>query len=218
MVNINKTTVNLTKSQGINLSKDYEGLDNIHVGLGWDPVERKTESANRGFLSKLFGRANNSSQEQDIDLDGWAALYSADLKKLGLVYYGDKDYMNKTVLHHGDNLTGEGEGDDEVISIKLSKLPNEVKHVLIGITIYAGESRNQKFKDINNMFIRLVDLRDGFEICRYNGADFDGEHRTFYAGVFTRESNDWKFKAIGLSSPATSISRAVDAAGTILNA
>lgn len=217
MVNLNKTTVSLAKSQGVNLSKDYEGLDNIHIGLGWDPIERKSEpKVKTGFLSKLFGRTQTSSYESDIDLDGWAALYSAEFEQLGLVYYGDKDYKNKTILHHGDNLTGDGDGDDEVISIRLSKIPAEVKHVLIGITIYAGKSRNQQFKDIKNMFIRLVDLRDGFEICRYEGADFNGEHRTFYAGVFTREGSDWKFKAIGLSLPTDSICTAVDTAETIL--
>lgn len=219
MVNLNKTTVNLTKSQCVNLSKDYEGLDNIHIGLGWDPVERKQPEVKTGFLSRLFGAGKtNSCEHEDIDLDGWAALYGADFRQLGLVYYGDKDYKNKTILHHGDNLTGEGDGDDEVISIRLSKIPAEVKHVLIGITIYAGKSRNQQFKDIKNAFIRLVDLRDGFEICKYEGNDFNGEDRTFYAGVFTREGNDWKFKAVGLSLSTDSICTAVDTAETLLDA
>lgn len=205
MVNINKTTVNLAKSQSVNLSKDYGGLDEIHIGLGWDPVENKPRGKG-GFLSKLFGGSDNSSSNSaDIDLDGWAAMYGEVGENLGTVYYGNKNYLNGTILHHGDNLTGEGEGDDEVISIKLSRIPAEVKRVLIGITIFSGTTRNQQFGDIQNMFIRLVDMRDGFEICRYQGADFEKSHRTFYAGVFTRENNEWSFNAIGISNPTDKI-------------
>lgn len=211
MVNINKTTVNLTKSQSVNLSKDYDGLDKIHIGLGWDPVEHGSGS---GFLSKLFG--GSTKQDDTIDLDGWAALYGASGERKGLVYYGDRNYMDKTIYHHGDNLTGEGEGDDEVISIRLSKIPAEVKHVLIGITIYSGAIRHQQFGNIKNTFIRLVDMRDGFEICRYQGADFNKSHRTFYVGAFTRDNNEWKFNALGISDPTDKIGIARDNAVKLL--
>lgn len=212
MIDLNKKTVNLAKGGLVNLSKDYSGLNDIHIGLGWDPVSSKPSG---GLLSKLFGGASGNTGA-DIDLDGWAALYGPNGEKLDLVYYGNKNYRGGTILHHGDNLTGEGDGDDEVISLKLQNIPAEAKYIVIGITIFSGIARNQKFGDIDNSFIRLVDKRNDHEICRYQGADFNASHRTFYVGVFTRESNEWQFKAIATSTPTDKIEVACNDAVKLL--
>lgn len=209
MVNLNKTTVNLTKNQGVNLSKEYDGLNSIHIGLGWDPAKQHPQKQkSSGFLSTLFGLSSSSSSSADIDLDGWAALYGENGENKGLVYYGNRYYKDRVVYHHGDNLTGDGEGDDEVITIKLKEVPNDVKYVIVGITIYCGKLKNQKFGDIENTFIRLVDERNGFEICRYVGNDIDPNARTFFAGMFIRENGEWQFRAIGESETFDNISSA----------
>lgn len=217
MIDLNKKTVNLSKGGLVNLSKDFSGPNEIHIGLGWDPVTNKPSGG--GFLSKLFGGGSGSSSSSgaDIDLDGWAALYGANGEKLDLIYYGNKVYNQGTIRHHGDNLTGEGDGDDEVLTINLHSIPAEVKYVVIGITIYQGIARHQQFGDIENTFIRLVDKRNDHEICRYQGTDFDKSHRTFYAGMFTRDGNEWKFTALGVSNATDRIEAARNEAVGLLN-
>lgn len=203
MVNLTKTTVNLTKHDVINLSKDNDGLSTVLIGLGWDPVKR-------GIFSGFF--------KQDIDCDAWLALYNEDneLLKDGIVYYGHTYYRDKSnnevITHFGDNLTGAGAkgSDKEQILVKLSQLPKKCKHVIIGVTIYQGAQRSQSFKKINNTFIRVIDSKDNFEICRYNQKAMagEGDYTTFIAGDLYKEDGKWMFRALGESSDASTIGAA----------
>lgn len=202
-VNLSKHTVNLSKGEKINLSKSTEaGLSKIMIGLGWDPAEQSG-----GFFSRLFG-----APTQDIDCDAWVMLLqNGKLKdEDDLVFYGHKEFRHKSdlvILHHGDNLTGEGEGDDEQISINLEKVPKKYTSILISVTIYHGRQRNQSFGNIKNTFIRVVDERDNFEICRFNQKEMAADEGaiTFIAGELYRDGDEWQFRSIGDSTRDASI-------------
>lgn len=211
-INLSKTTINLSKGETVNLSKSTDGLKEVMIGLGWDAVEKTKAPA--GFLAKLFGMAPAS---YDIDCDAWLAILKDDklIKQSDVVYFGNKRYnvgKDCVILHHGDNLTGGGVGDDEQITVHLDRIPSKYNSIIIGVTIYRGAQRNQSFGSIKNTFIRVVDSRDNFEICRFNQSDMaeDKCAITFIAGKLYKENNEWKFEAIGKGTMDESIGIAVN--------
>lgn len=228
-VDLSKHTVNLSKGEKINLSKSAEGLSKIMVGLGWDPatdeqVQQVTEVIKPGFLGRLFGAqertvtrnvVTRTSSGDTIDCDAWLALLqNGKLKDSDdIVYYCRKDFMvsgNAVVYHHGDNLTGEGDGDDEQITINLKDLPSQYDSIVIGVTIYRGAEKNQSFGSIKNTFVRVVDERDGFEICRFNQSEMaeNKDAITFIAGKLYKDKGEWQFTATGKGTMDKSISEA----------
>ena len=166
-------SISLKKGQKVSLTKESAGLSNVLVGLGWDAVESK-----KGFLASLFG-----TQAADIDCDATAILLKDGkfCDKNDVVYFGNLEHKSGTVRHMGDNLTGDGEGDDEQILIDLSKVPAEYDRIVIVVNIYDCIKRKQEFGMIKNAFIRIFG-----EIYRHNG--------------------EWKFNAIGQGTKDTSIS------------
>lgn len=228
-VDLSKKTINLSKGDKINLSKSSDGLRNIMVGLGWDPadnkvVEQVTETIKPGFLAKLFGATERTvtrdvvrsyGNNETIDCDAWLALLQGGklINNEDIVYYGRKEFYSdgkRVVHHHGDNLTGEGEGDDEQITISLKDLPSKYDSIVIGVTIYRGADKGQSFGCINNTFIRVVDERDGFEICRFDQAEVaeNKDAITFIAGKLYKDKGEWQFTAIGKGTSDKSISEA----------
>lgn len=227
-VNLTKKTVNLSKGERINLSKHSEGLSKIMVGLGWDPAEQEgqtiTETVEPGFFGKLFGakprtvtRTVTTGSADTIDCDAWVALLKDGKLKndTDVVYYGAKvfkDNGDTVIYHHGDNLTGEGEGDDEQITIDLDKVPKKYDSILIGVTIYRGKEKNQSFGGIKNTFVRVVDERNNFEICRFNQAEMadNKDAITFLAGKLFRDKGEWQFKAYGIGNTDDTIFKAAN--------
>lgn len=122
-----------------------------------------------------------------------------------IVYYGNKRHMSGCVLHHGDNLTGEGDGDDEQISVNLAKMPSDIKSVVVAINIYNCRSRGQNFGMIRNCYARIVDDSTGAEICRYNLTDNYGKSTAVVVGELNRGEDGWVFKAVGEGYVAASI-------------
>lgn len=181
-------SVNLTKGQKINLSKEVEGLKNITVGLGWDPVK-----------GGLFRAA------PQMDLDA-SAIYCKNDKYQGVVYYGDKNAFSGAILHHGDNLTGHGAGDDEQISVDLSELPENVDKIAFVVNIYGATNRQQDFGMVKNAYIRIVDESNGKELCRYNlSENYEGKTAMVF-GELHKKDNEWKFNAVGTGTTDTSVS------------
>ncbi len=183
-------SISLQKGQKVNLSKESAGLSKIIVGLGWDAAEQKSG----GFLSSLFGGA-----PQAIDCDASAIMLKNGkfVDKQDLVYFGNLKHKSKTVTHMGDNLTGDGEGDDEQIVIELAKVPSEYDRIVIVVNIYSAVSRKQHFGMIKNAFIRLVDASNNKEICKYNLTDdYPGMMAMIFGEVYRRDG-EWKFSAIG---------------------
>lgn len=198
-INLSKQTVNLSKHDKINLTKASEGLSKIRIGLGWSPARRKGLI---GLLSRLV---------ETIDCDAWVMLLN-DKKEIinnSIIYYGNLR-LGDVIVHHGDNLIGGGNGDDEQITIDLSRLDNMYTTIVIGVTIYRGYEKNQSFGSIRNTFVRVVDERDNFEICRFNQEEMaeDKDAITFIAGELYKEHGEWYFKAIGKGTRDRSIGAA----------
>ena len=172
--------VNLTKGQKVDLTKGRPSLKKLMVGLGWD--------------------VNRYDGGSDFDLDAAAFLLGADGRVLSdaeFVFYGNLKHASEAVLHMGDNLTGEGDGDDEQIMVDLSKVPANVEKIAFTVTIYEAEQRRQNFGQVSNSFIRIVDEVSNEELIHYDlGEDFSIE-TAVVVGELYRHNGEWKFNAIG---------------------
>lgn len=180
-------SISLSKGQKISLAKEGEsGLKRILVGLGWDPVKQG-----------IFGSKPN------IDCDACAIVLKANDKYKTCVYYGNQ--RDSGVFHHGDNLTGAGAGDDEQITIDLSKLSSDIEKITFGVNIYACATRKQDFGMIQNAYIRLVNEDTNEEICRYNLSDnYKGKTAMVFGEVY-KHSGEWKFSAVGEGTTDTNV-------------
>ena len=179
-------SISLVKVQRIDLTKNNAGLKNLLVGLGWDPVEVK-----RG----LFGK----KKVADIDLDASVIMLKDDKlqNKDDLIYFGNLKSKCGGVIHTGDNLTGEGDGDDEQILIDLSKIDKEVNKLVFVINIYACESRKQDFGMIKNAYIRIADNSSKKELIKYNLTDNYSGKTALIVGEVYKHNGEWKFAALG---------------------
>ena len=178
-------SISLQKGQKVNLSKEKKGLSRVVVGLGWDEVKRS-----RGFFAL---------KPAPIDCDASAILLQNGRMagRDDLVYYNNLTHKSGTVRHMGDNLTGEGEGDDEQIVINLAKVPQEYDKIVIVVNIYQAVQRHQHFGMIENAFIRLVDARNNNEMCKYNLTEnYSGMTAMIFGEVY-RHNGEWKFSAVG---------------------
>ena len=172
--------INLTKGQKVDLTKGNPGLKKIMVGLGWD--------------------VNAFDSGADFDLDASAFLLGEDGKcptEKEFIFYGNLTHESGAVQHMGDNLTGEGEGDDEQILVDLSLIPANIAKVAFTVTIYDSDARGQNFGQVSKSFIRIVDESTGQELIRYDlGEDFSIE-TAVVVGELYRHNGEWKFNAIG---------------------
>ena len=172
--------VNLSKGQKVDLTKGNPGLSRLIIGLGWD-------------TNKYDGGA-------DFDLDAAAFLLGASGKVASdsdFVFYGNLKHASGGVEHTGDNLTGEGDGDDEVIKVDLSKVPAAVEKIAFTVTIYDAEVRKQNFGQVSNSYIHIVDEVSHTELVRFDlGEDFSIE-TAVVVGELYRNNGEWKFNAVG---------------------
>ena len=177
---MNDMPINLSKGQKVDLTKKNPGLKKIMVGLGWD--------------------VNAFDSGSDFDLDAAAFMLGANGKcptEKEFIFYGNLKHVSESVIHMGDNLTGEGEGDDEQIMIDLSKVPANIERIAFTVTIYDAEARRQNFGQVSNSYIRLVDESNEVELIHYDlGEDFSIETAVF-VGELYRHNGEWKFNAIG---------------------
>ena len=172
--------INLTKGQKVDLTKGNPGLKKIMVGLGWD--------------------VNQFDSGAVFDLDAAAFLLGENGKtptEKEFVFYGNLEHPSGAVKHMGDNLTGDGEGDDEQVFVDLSKIPANIQKIAFTVTIYDADVRHQNFGQVSNAFIRIVDETNNQEIIRYDlGEDFSIE-TAIVVGELYRNNGEWKFNAIG---------------------
>ena len=183
--------VNLQKGQKVNLKKsDGQALSRIRIGLGWDPVEQKKG----GLFGSIFG-----GSAPDIDCDASVIVCKGGRLsgKNDIVYFGNLKHPSGAIVHTGDNLTGEGEGDDEQILVDLTAVPQDYDKLVFVVNIYDCESRKQDFGMIANAFIRICDERTGEEFCRYNLSESYAGMTAMIFGEIYRHNGEWKFNAIG---------------------
>lgn len=195
--------VNLVKGQKIDLTKGNAGLNQIMVGLGWDPV-----SAGKGLLKAMFGGG-----QKDIDCDASVIMVGAN-NKLGnnkdIVYFGNLTHPSRSVKHMGDNLTGDGAGDDEQIFVELKAVPANVEKLIFVVNIYDCVSRRQDFGMIQNAYIRIVDNHSKQEILRFNLTDNYKGYTALEVGEVYRNGGEWKFAALGNGTTDVSLKNMVN--------
>ncbi len=172
--------VSLTKGQRVSLSKDNAGLSRVLVGLGWDKAPSwVSQTIDCDAIAFLLDGSNSIASREDV------------------VYFNNLTHNTGCVIHMGDNLTGEGEGDDEQIVIDLAHLPARYERIVILASIYQATTKNQQFGMIENAFIRVADADTGKEFCRFNLTDnYDGK-TALVAGELYRRNGEWKFNAVG---------------------
>ena len=189
-------SVSLQNGQKVNLSKDNAGLAKVIVGLGWDEA-KPSGGGGGGFFATLFGGAATTHQAIDCDASAIMLKNGKFVDRTDLVYFGNLKHKSGTVNHMGDNLTGEGEGDDEQIVIDLSRVPAEYDKIVIVVNIYQAVQRKQHFGMIENAFIRLVDARNNKEMCKYNLTENYSGMTAMIFGEIYRHNGEWKFNAMG---------------------
>ena len=189
--------VNLQKGQKVSLKKsDGKKLAHLMVGLGWDAAEQK-----KGFFGRLFGGTDS------IDCDASVFLCQGGkfVDKDDLVYFRNLEHRSKAVKHMGDNLTGEGEGDDEQIFVDLDEIPNRYDKLIFVVNIYQAVERKQHFGMIKNAYIRIIDPDSREELCRFNLSDDYTNMLSMIAGEVYRRGDEWKFNAIGSGTKDTGL-------------
>lgn len=173
-------SVSLTKGQRLNLRKDRPSLNKVLVGLGWD--------------------TNRYDGEADFDLDA-SVFVVKENGKVGtdrdFVFYGNLEHPSKCVMHAGDNRTGAGDGDDEVIKVELNKIPSDYTKLVISVTIYDAESRLQNFGMVENAYIRLFDEETGEELLCYDLSEKFYDVTALVVAEIYKYDGTWQFKAVG---------------------
>ena len=171
--------ISLQKGGNVNLSKEAPSMAKMVIGLGWNT------------------RATDGSA---FDLDASAFLLQESGRvssDAGFIFYNQKASACGGVIHQGDNTTGEGDGDDEVIKIDPSKLPADIQKVAFAVTIHDADARRQNFGMVSNAYIRILDEANGQEIARYDLSEDASVETAMTFGELYRHNGEWKFKAIG---------------------
>jgi len=171
--------ISLQKGGNVNLSKEAPNLTKVIIGLGWDP--RSTDGA-------------------AFDLDGSAFMLKSDAKVRGdsdFIFYNNLKSTDGSVVHNGDNTTGQGEGDDETLTVDLTKVPADVDKISFCVTIHDAEARRQNFGMIGKAFIRCVNAGTNGEIARYDLSEDSSTETAMIFGELYRAGGDWKFRAVG---------------------
>ncbi|MDI2129216.1 TerD family protein [Yinghuangia seranimata] len=171
--------VSLSKGGNVSLTKEAPGLTAVLVGLGWDV---------------------RTTTGQDFDLDASAILLNNTGKvasDANFVFFNNLKSPDGSVEHTGDNLTGEGEGDDEAIKVNLAGVPVEIERIVFPVSIYDAETRQQSFGQVRNAFIRIVNQADNNELARYDLTEDASTETAMVFGELYRNGPEWKFRAVG---------------------
>jgi tellurium resistance protein TerD len=171
--------ISLSKGGRISLSKEAPDLKLVHVGLGWDP--RVTDGTDFDLDASAFMLAANGKVRADTDF----------------IFYNQLRSPCGSVEHTGDNRTGVGEGDDEVVMVDLTKVPADVQKVAFTVTIHEADQRRQNFGQVQNAFIRLVNAETNVEVARYDLTEDASTETAMIFGEIYRHGNEWKFSAVG---------------------
>lgn len=172
-------TISLSKGGNISLSKAAPNLTKALVGLGWDP--RSTDGQDFDLDASIFLLGENGRVRSDADF----------------IFYGQLKSGCGSVIHTGDNRTGDGDGDDEAIKIDLSMVPAAVTRIVVTVTIHEAQARRQSFGQVGGAFIRVVNEDGGAEIVRYDlSEDYSTETAMIFGEIY-RNNGEWKFKAVG---------------------
>ncbi|MCA8066235.1 TerD family protein [Burkholderia sp. AU38729] len=171
--------VSLSKGGNVSLSKEAPGLSEIVVGLGWDP--RVTDGTEFDLDASIFVTGENGKVLNDASF----------------IFYNNKKSVDGSIEHLGDNRSGQGDGDDEQVNVKLTGLAADVKKLVFAVTIHDAEARKQSFGQVSNAYIRVVNKADSKEIARYDLSEDASTETAMIFGELYRHNDEFKFKAIG---------------------
>ena len=171
--------ISLTKGQNISLSKTNPSLKNVLVGLGWDA--RSTDGKDFDLDASVFMATENGKVPSDRHF----------------IFYNQLVSPCGGVEHTGDNLTGDGDGDDESVIVRLDKVESNIKSLFITVTIHDAEARRQNFGQVSNAFVRIVNNDTSDEIVRFDLSEDYSTETAMVFGEIYRHNGEWKFRAIG---------------------
>ena len=171
--------ISLNKGANLSLSKTDPTLSNLVVGLGWDV--RPTDGQSFDLDASAFMLKNDGKVRTDSDF----------------IFYNQLRSSCGSVEHKGDNLTGQGDGDDESLILQLHKIPLDIERVAVAVTIHDAEVRKQNFGQVSNAFMRVVNKDTGTEIARYDLTEDASIETAMIFGEIYRNNGEWKFKAVG---------------------
>ncbi|WP_459205780.1 TerD family protein [Pseudomonas sp. MLB6B] len=171
--------VSLSKGGNVSLSKEAPGLAEVTVGLGWDA--RVTDGAEFDLDASVFVVGENGKVLNDA----------------GFIFYNNKTSADGSIEHLGDNRSGQGDGDDEQVNVKLTGLAPDVKKLVFAVTIHDADARKQSFGQVSNAYIRVVNKADGKELARYDLSEDASTETAMIFGELYRNGDEFKFKAIG---------------------
>ncbi|MCT8823912.1 TerD family protein [Glaesserella parasuis] len=171
--------ISLTKGQNISLSKTDPSLKNVLVGLGWDA--RSTDGQDFDLDSSIFMATENGKVPSDSHF----------------IFYNQLRSPCGGVEHTGDNLTGDGDGDDESVIVKLDQVQSDIKSLFITVTIHEAEARRQNFGQVSNAFVRLVNNDTNEEVVRFDLSEDYSTETAMVFGEIYRHNGEWKFRPIG---------------------
>ena len=171
--------VSLSKGSNVSLSKEAPGLSEVIVGLGWDP--RVTDGTEFDLDASIFVTGDSGKVLNDASF----------------IFYNNKKSQDGSVEHLGDNRSGQGDGDDEQVNVKLTGLAADVKKLVFAVTIHDADARKQSFGQVSNAYIRVLNKADGKEIARYDLSEDASTETAMIFGELYRHNDEFKFKAIG---------------------
>lgn len=171
--------ISLSKGGNVNLSKEAPSMTKMIVGLGWDV--RATDGAAFDLDAVGFVLGANGKVRNDNDF----------------IFFNNKQNAEGSVLHGGDNRTGDGDGDDETIIIDLSKMPADADKVAVCVVIYDAETRRQNFGQVSRAYVRVINDAGQQEIARYDLSEDGSTEAAMIFGEVYRHNGEWKFKAVG---------------------
>ncbi|VWC15967.1 tellurium resistance protein TerE [Burkholderia lata] len=171
--------VSLSKGGNVSLSKEAPGLSEIVVGLGWDP--RVTDGTEFDLDASIFVTGESGKVLNDASF----------------IFYNNKKSADGSIEHLGDNRSGQGDGDDEQVNVKLTGLAADVKKLVFAVTIHDAEARKQSFGQVSNAYIRVLNKADSKEIARYDLSEDASTETAMIFGELYRHNDEFKFKAIG---------------------
>jgi tellurium resistance protein TerD len=171
--------VSLGKGGNVSLSKEEPGLNKILIGLGWDV--RATDGGDFDLDASLFILSSSGKVRSDNDF----------------IFYNNLRSSDGSIEHTGDNRTGAGDGDDEMIKVELQRVPSDIEKLVIGVTIHDADTKKQNFGMIDSAFIRIVNQDNNREIVRYDLSEDMSIETAMLFGEIYRHGGEWKFRAIG---------------------
>ncbi len=172
--------INLSKGGNINLSKTAPTMNKVDLGLGWNPRATDGKAFDLDALAFLTG------EDGKVRLDGEFIFFNQKVSPCG------------SVTHNGDNRTGDGDGDDETISVDLSKVPQEVAKIVFAVTIHEGQQNGQNFGMVDRAYIRVINQdANAEELARFDLSEDGSTEVAMIFGELYRHSGEWKFKAVG---------------------